>query len=89
MHFVLGGTAFEYISLLTESFYCYGSVELLKVELPHQYKKETWQLNEDERLGRLPELKATGNAKFKEGKYKEASDAYAEALGILENLMLK
>lgn len=64
-------------------------VELLKVELPHEYKKETWQLNEDERLRRLPDLKETGNKKYIEGNYRDASDAYAEALGILEQLMLK
>lgn len=59
------------------------------MELPHEYKKETWQLNEDERVRLLPDLKQTGNKKFNEGNYKGAADAYAEALGILEQLMLK
>lgn len=66
-----------------------GSLELLKVELPHEYKKEMWQLNEDERLRLLPDLRETGNKKFNEGNYKDASNAYGEALAIFEHLMLK
>lgn len=63
--------------------------ELVKVEQPDEYKKESWQMDEDEKLGTIPKLKEQGNREFKEKRYKEAADAYAQAIGMLEQLMLK
>lgn len=63
--------------------------ELVKVEKPGDYKKDAWILNETERISMIPVLKESGNNFFKEKKYAEASEKYREALGFLEDLLLK
>lgn len=64
-------------------------LELLSVELPHEYEKETWQMEEGEKLEKIPKLKEEGNKLYQEKCYEKASDKYALAIGILEQLMLK
>lgn len=46
-------------------------------------------MNEDEKLTQIPKLKEQGNKEFKNKNYKAASDTYAKAIGMLEQLMLK
>ena len=46
-------------------------------------------MDEGEKLSAIPRLKEAGNALYLEKKYDEAADKYAEALGMLENLLLK
>jgi len=62
--------------------------ELIKVILPNEYEKESWQMTENEKLESIPYLKEKGNALFREKKYDSASEIYAKAIGILEQLML-
>ncbi|XP_045498476.1 AH receptor-interacting protein [Colias croceus] len=64
-------------------------IELLKVETSDQYEKELWQLNIEERLKLIPELKERGNKLYAEKQYNDAEDAYRQALGILEQLMIR
>lgn len=64
------------------------TLELIKVILPDEYEKELWQMTEDEKLGNIPHLKEKGNALFRDKKYDSASEVYAKAIGILEQLML-
>jgi AH receptor-interacting protein len=64
-------------------------LELLKVEQPEDYEKESWQMNEDEKLKLVPQLKELGNEEFKKRNYQTASDHYAKAIGIIEQLMIK
>lgn len=64
-------------------------VELLKVETSDQYEKELWQLNIEERLKLIPELKEKGNKLYAEKQYNDAEEAYRQALGILEQLMIR
>nr|CAG4637181.1 EOG090X09NR [Ceriodaphnia reticulata] len=64
-------------------------IELLAVDLPQSYKKETWQMSENERLDALPRLKEEGNELYKSKKNAEASKLYAQAIGIIEQLQLK
>nr|CAG4642649.1 EOG090X09NR [Evadne anonyx] len=64
-------------------------IELLSVEPPRSYKKELWQMDENEKLAALPKLKDEGNQLYKEKKIAEAAHNYAQALGILEQLQLK
>ena len=45
-------------------------------------------MTEDEKLENIPHLKEKGNALFKEKKYNSASETYAKAIGMLEQLML-
>lgn len=63
-------------------------IELIKVILPDEYEKELWQMTEDEKLENIPHLKEKGNTLFRDKKYDSASEVYAKAIGILEQLML-
>ena len=45
-------------------------------------------MNEEEKLKAIPDLHAQGNSLFKNKDYKAASDKYAQAIGLLEQLML-
>ena len=71
--------------LLTFSY----SAELLGVDLPQSYKKETWQMDENVRLDALPKLRLEGNELYQNKKNDEASKIYAQAKGIIEQLQLK
>ena len=64
------------------------TIELVKVILPEEYEKESWQMTEDEKLKSIPGIKEKGNALFKGKNYDEACDIYAKGIGILEQLML-
>lgn len=64
-------------------------LELVKVEQPEDYEKESWQMDENEKLKKVPELKERGNAEFNAKKYEQAADYYAKAIGIIEQLMIK
>lgn len=74
---------------LIELRHMFPFTELLSVELPQSYKKETWQMDENEKITILPRLKDEGNQLYKEKKIDEASKLYAQAIGILEQLQLK
>lgn len=63
--------------------------ELLSYEAPETYNKELWQMDEKEKLEALPKLKESGNKLYRERRVNEAAKAYAQALGILEQLLLK
>ncbi|XP_043854325.1 aryl-hydrocarbon-interacting protein-like 1 [Dromiciops gliroides] len=63
--------------------------ELLKVEAPSEYKRETWSLNNDEKMRVVPVLHGDGNRLFKLGRYEEAENKYQEAIICLKNLQTK
>ncbi|XP_055684800.1 AH receptor-interacting protein [Lutzomyia longipalpis] len=63
--------------------------ELLSVELPEDYERESWQLNEDEKVESVAVLREKGNQFYKEGNMNQAMTAYTQALGMLEQLMLR
>ncbi|RWS02671.1 AH receptor-interacting protein-like protein [Dinothrombium tinctorium] len=65
------------------------TIELLKVENPSEYEKEIWQMEESERLESIPKFREEGNKLYKQKRYEEASQKYASALGIIEQLMSK
>ena len=62
---------------------------MLKVEEPGEYEKDTWTMTDEEKYALVPKLKEEGNRLYKEKCYQEASDTYAKAIGLLEELMLK
>jgi len=64
-------------------------LELLTVEQPEDYEKESWQMDADEKLTSVPSLKAEGNRLFGQKNYLGASDKYRDALGRLEQLILR
>ncbi|XP_046390378.1 AH receptor-interacting protein [Ischnura elegans] len=65
------------------------TIEILKVESPEEYQKESWQMDEDEKVQRVSKLRTEGNDLYNAKKYDEAVEKYSEALGMLEQLMLK
>uniref|UniRef100_A0A8D2BT99 Aryl hydrocarbon receptor interacting protein like 1 n=1 Tax=Sus scrofa TaxID=9823 RepID=A0A8D2BT99_PIG len=64
-------------------------IELLQVEAPSQYQRETWNLSNDEKMQAVPILHGEGNRLFKLGRYEEASTKYQEAIVCLRNLQTK
>ncbi|CAG9833790.1 unnamed protein product [Diabrotica balteata] len=64
-------------------------IEITNIEQPESYEKETWQMEEGEKIELIPKLKEQGNEEYKNKNYKKASELYAKAIGILEQLMLK
>lgn len=68
---------------------CIITAELISVELPHEYEKETWQLNDSERSNTIKECREVGNDLYRRGKIAEAEEKYRAALAIIEQLLLK
>ncbi|XP_006812772.1 AH receptor-interacting protein-like [Saccoglossus kowalevskii] len=63
--------------------------EVTEIDYPGEYKKESWAMNEQEKMDSVPSLQAEGNQLYKQKKYCKAAEKYAEALGCLEQLALK
>jgi len=61
--------------------------ELLSLET--EYEKESWQMDADEKLDSVPQLKLEGNNLFKVEDYIGAEGKYRAALARLEQLMLR
>lgn len=65
------------------------TIEVLAIDLPEEYEKESWQLSEDEKIKSVDDYRLRGNEMFKQNRFKEAEDLYSLALGVLEQLMLR
>nr|CAI5859102.1 unnamed protein product [Callosobruchus analis] len=64
-------------------------IEVVKIEQPDEYEKESWQMEECEKLAMVPKLKEQGNKEFQKKDYAKAAEMYSKAIGMLEQLMLK
>ncbi|CAB3227157.1 unnamed protein product [Arctia plantaginis] len=64
-------------------------IEILKVERSDEYEREMWQLSTEERTEMIPSLREKGNKLYMQKKFEEAEEAYGQALGICEQLMLR
>lgn len=67
----------------------HAHAELISVELPDEYEKESWQLNDTERFKVITENRELGNDLYRRGKIDEAEEKYRAALAIIEQLLLK
>ncbi|XP_048859573.1 aryl-hydrocarbon-interacting protein-like 1 [Brienomyrus brachyistius] len=65
------------------------TLELLKVEQPSEYQRESWALSNEERLKAVPLLHGQGNMLYKQGRYQEATLKYKEALICIKNVQTK
>lgn len=63
--------------------------ELLSAELPDEYERDAWQLNDDEKLADVVRLRERGNQAYKAGRTADAEQHYGKAIGMVEQLMLK
>ncbi|XP_067824032.1 aryl-hydrocarbon-interacting protein-like 1 isoform X6 [Heptranchias perlo] len=59
------------------------------VESPSAYQRETWAMNDDEKIKAVPLLHGMGNKLFKLARYPEALGKYREAVICLKNLQVK
>ena len=64
-------------------------LELLKVDQPGDYKKESWAMSIDEKSEAIGRLREEGNALYKVGNHEGASGKYFEALSYLEEMSLR
>ena len=63
--------------------------ELVRVEQPGDYKKESWAMNTEEKDEAVPKLREDGNALYKAGDFEGAAQKYFEALSYLEDLSVR
>ena len=56
---------------------------------PSEYNRETWALNDEERLKVVPVLHGQGNKLYKQGRYQEATQKYKEAIICIKNVQTK
>lgn len=64
-------------------------IELISIELPEQYEKERWQMSDDEKIRATNTLRENGNRHYKAQEYGKAEICYRDAVGMIEQLMLK
>ncbi|XP_063169829.1 aryl-hydrocarbon-interacting protein-like 1 [Candoia aspera] len=64
-------------------------MELFKVEDPSSYRRDTWAMNNEEKLAAVPKLHTEGNRLVLSRKFKEAAEKYQEAVICLRNLQVK
>ncbi|XP_073718912.1 aryl-hydrocarbon-interacting protein-like 1 [Misgurnus anguillicaudatus] len=67
----------------------YFVMELLKVQQPNEYDRESWALNDEERLKAVPVLHGQGNKLFKQGRIEDATMKYKEAIVCIKNVQSK
>ncbi|XP_055585583.1 AH receptor-interacting protein [Uranotaenia lowii] len=64
-------------------------LEILSIENPEEYQKESWQLNDSEKIEQVKALREKGNDAYRRKDYTTATEAYSYATGLVEQLMLK
>ena len=64
-------------------------LDLVEHQLPEEYTKEAWQLSPEEKLASVTHLRSEGNKLYVGNKPEEAAKLYADALGRLEQLILR
>lgn len=70
-------------------FFFIFSLEIISIDLPNEYEKESWQLNENERVDTVQKNRQLGNDLYRNGQIKEAEEKYKQALGIVEQQLMK
>ncbi|OQV22263.1 eIF-2-alpha kinase activator GCN1 [Hypsibius exemplaris] len=63
------------------------TLEIVEASEPGSYEKDSWAMDQAEKLKSIPVLHEEGNHLYRKQKYVEAADRYTRALGILEDLM--
>ncbi|XP_064422676.1 aryl-hydrocarbon-interacting protein-like 1 [Latimeria chalumnae] len=64
-------------------------LQLLKVEDPESYKRDSWAMSKKEKLHVVPVLHGEGNRLVKLKRYQEAAEKYQEAVICLRNVQAK
>jgi len=64
-------------------------MELVGVQRPGEYEPESWSMDPEEKLQSVSLLKEAGNRLYAEQRYQDAAAKYGEALGRIEQLLLR
>ncbi|XP_031716892.1 aryl-hydrocarbon-interacting protein-like 1 isoform X4 [Anarrhichthys ocellatus] len=75
--------------LMKEPKPLYFVLELIRVQQPSEYNRETWAMSDEERLKVVPVLHGQGNKLYKQGHYQEATQKYKEAIICIKNVQTK
>ncbi|KAM6946307.1 aryl-hydrocarbon-interacting protein-like 1 [Aplochiton taeniatus] len=67
----------------------YFVIELVKVQQPSEYERESWALSDEERMKVVPVLHGQGNSLFKKSRYDEAMQKYKEGIVCVKNVQCK
>lgn len=62
---------------------------VVQVQQPSEYHRESWAMNDDERLKAVPVLHGQGNKLYKQGRFEEATNKYKEAILCIKNIQSK
>lgn len=65
------------------------TIEIISIERPEEYERETWQMSEAERRTAIQTFRDQGNELYRGRKIDEAAAKYETALGIIEQLLTK
>ncbi|KAM8970026.1 AH receptor-interacting protein isoform X2 [Sarcophilus harrisii] len=64
-------------------------IEMIKVEAPGTYQQDPWAMSDEEKMKAVPLIHEEGNRLYREGRIKEASVKYYDAIACLKNLQMK
>lgn len=79
----------DFKSSFSNVFFFNFSSEIISIDLPNEYEKESWQLSEDERVVTVRKNRELGNDLYRKGQIKQAEEKYKQALGIVEQQLMK
>lgn len=65
------------------------STEIISIERPTDYEKESWQLSDTEKTAAITRLREDGNELYRKGQTEKAEEKYKSALGMIEQLLMK
>ncbi|XP_008315319.1 AH receptor-interacting protein [Cynoglossus semilaevis] len=65
------------------------TIELLEVFSPGSFQLDLWAMSDEEKLELVPQIHEEGNALFKQGQIKEATEKYYNGIACLKNLQMK
>lgn len=88
LEFIIGESAARAFESVAITFRC-PSAEIVSIEKPEDYEKDSWQLSDEEKLSTVKRFREEGNNLYREGKIEEATEKYRTAVGMIEQLLLK
>ncbi|XP_076026372.1 AH receptor-interacting protein [Genypterus blacodes] len=65
------------------------TIELLEVLIPGSFQMDVWAMTDQEKLEAVPQIHEEGNALFKQGHIKQATEKYYNAIACLKNIQMK
>lgn len=95
MDFVIGTNSRNFcvprLNVINEWIVCFTfeSTEMISIELPEEYQRDSWQLSEDEKTKAIHVLREEGNALYAKGDRDAAELKYHSAIAIIEQLLMK